>query len=243
MNPILVRHTRISLIQPGDFLLFKARGLDKGDFLGEIIAHFEGGNARYTHAASIRDVPDPETVVSEIRPGVFKVYEKAWLENFSYDSCFEGETKVGTIKKNTMGIKLEATWPKCREWAIDWENENMEVWRVRFLTPQNIEDILRMQQDMVGVGPLDDLGNHADAWDYNVAEFLTFGLLNQASAKICSQFVADPVYNSTLIRGCLVGNFPIALTPDLLGNRDQEKTPNDLALSGFAYRINHQGLI
>jgi hypothetical protein len=242
-DQLLVKHTKLSIVRPGDILLYSAQGLGSGDVLGEIIVMFEGGKLRYTHAASVRDVPDPEAPVVLMPNGKYKVVEKSWKAPIQRETPFEGKMEEGEVLRNTMGVKLEATWPKCREWSIDWENDNMSVWRIRNLSPQNIIDILRMQQDMVGIGRIDLRGNHNDAWDYNLAEFLSFGFLNQAAAKICSEFVADPVYVSTLLRGCANGNYPIALTPDLRGNRDPEKTPNELALSGFAYHIDYQGLL
>jgi hypothetical protein len=240
---LFVKDTCLSLVRRGDFILYKAEGLLNGDFLGELIATFEGGQGRYTHVASVRDVPEPNAAVTEIQPGIFKVEERQWKETQSYQTGFEGEVKTGEVLRNTAGIKLEATWPKCREGVINWESPWIEVWRVRNLTSQNIDDILRIQQDMVGYEAMDNNGQHADAWDYNIAEFLTFGLLNQAAAKICSQFEAEPVYTSTLIRGCRNGNYPIALTPDLHGIKDPQITPNDLALSGWAYRVTFQGLL
>lgn len=248
MSELLVKHTKLANIRRGDMILYKAEGLLNGDFLGELIAQLEGGPLRLTHAAMVRDVPDPDARVIQVgeRDGhpLFKVEERAWTETFPVETPFDDETKSGIIIRNTMGVKLEATFPKCREWAVsEWDSEFIQVFRIRNLTAQNIEDIIRMQQDMVGIGPLDEHGNHADAWEYNIAEFLTFGLLNQAAAKICSQFVADPVYTSTLLRGCANGNYAIPMTPDLRGNRDPEKTPNDLIMSGFAWPVPFQGLL
>ena len=226
-----VKDTNLINVQVGDILLFKAKGLLQGDFLGELIATFEGGSGRYTHAARVRDLPNPEAEVEEVQPGIFKVYKsETWIEEVKKETPFEGEFDCQKLLKSESGIKLEATWPKCREWVIDWENESMEVWRCRNLTDENIADIIKLNQDMVG-------------WDYNIAEFLTFGLLNQAAAKICSQFVAEPVYTTTLLRGCKNGNYAIALTPDLAGIKDPEITPNDLYSSGFLYKIRYQGIL
>ena len=242
MSKLLVKNTNLINIRKGDLLMFQAAGILNGDFLGELIATFEGGEGRYTHVASVRDIPNPEAEVVEVQPGVFQVKENQTVEEIEVETQFEDYSKKGFLLHNDTGIKLEATFPKCREGAIDWANPWMEVWRIRDLTDQNIKDILKLQQDMVGIGPVNGHGEHDDAWDYNVAEFLTFGLLNQAAAKICSQFEADPVYVATLMRGCKNGNYAIPLTPDLKGNRDPQKTPNDIALSGSAYRIQFQGL-
>jgi len=248
MSDLLVKDTKLSNVKRGDLILYRAEGLMNGDFLGELIADLEGGPLRLTHAAMVRDVPDPNARVIQVgeRNGtpIFKVEECQTIETITRETPFDGETKYGQILRNTMGVKLEATFPKCREWSIaEWDSEFIQVYRIRNLTPQNIEDIIQLQQDMVGFESFDLKGNHPDAWEYNIAEFLTFGLLNQAAAKICSQFVADPVYTSTLLRGCSNGNYALPLTPDLRGNRDPEKTPNDLILSGFCYRIDHQGLL
>ena len=243
MSKILVKDTQLSLVRPGDILLYKAEGLQNGDFLGELIATFEGGQGRYTHAAIVRDAPDPNAACTEVRPGIFKVDETKTIEKITRETQFQDEVQQGEVLRNTMGVKLESTFPTAREWGIDWENAWMEVWRIRDLMPENVRDILRQQQDMAGFLPFDAQGNHPDAWDYNIAEFLTYGLLNQAAAKICSQFVADPVYTSTLLRGCANGNYALPMTPDLRGNRDPEKTPNDLIMSGFAWPVPFQGLL
>lgn len=244
---LLVKDTNLSQVQQGDLLLYKAQGLMNGDFLGELIATFEGGHGRYTHAAVVRDTPDPNAPVNQVaeRQGtpIFKVAERQWTEEQKLETpwCDEDSEPIFDTRillRNTMGVKLEATWPKCRQWSIaEWDSEWLEVWRVRYLTPQNITDMIRIQSDMAG-----SYGKN-DGWDYNVAEFLTFGLLNLAAAKICSQFYAEPVYNTTLLRGNAIGDFPIALTPDLRGIKDPEITPNDLYMSKFAYRIRHQGLL
>jgi hypothetical protein len=224
-----VKDTYLSLVQVGDILLFKSRGLLNGDVLGEVIADLEGGRGNYTHAAIVRDLPDPEADVAEVRPNVFKVVDGSTT---TVQTMREGEHADEVIMVNRlrcpMGVKLEATWPKCQEWPIDWENEAMEVWRVRNLTPENISDVIALCNDMIG-------------WDYNLFEFLTFGVLNQAHAKICSQFVSEPVYTTTLLRGNAIGKFSIALTPDIAGNKDQELSPNDIANSGHTYKITFQG--
>jgi hypothetical protein len=227
-----VKDTNLINIKVGDILLFKYRGLiPEGDVLGFFIATLEGGKGQYTHAASVRDLPDPESEVIEVKPGIFKVADgSTWKEPYTVETPFDGNLETKERLRSHMGIKLEATWPKCQEWPIDWENEWMEVWRCRNLSPQNIADIIKIQEDMLG-------------WEYNIAEFLSFGLLNQSAAKICSQFVAEPIYNTTLLRGCTNGNYAIALTPDLAGIKDQEVTPNDLYDSGFIYKIRHQGLL
>ena len=226
-----VKDCNLINIQVGDILLFEARGLLNGDFLGELIADLEGGKGRYTHAASVRDLPDPESDVEEVKPGIFKVSNGAtWNEPYTEETQYADSPEQKNRVRSHMGIKLEATFPKCQEWPIDWENEWMSVWRVRNLSPDNIKDIIRAQEDMIG-------------WDYNIAEFLTFGLLNQAASKICSQFVSEPIYNTTLFRGNLAGNFPIALTPDLAGIKDPEITPNDIYDSGNVFRVKYQGLL
>lgn len=247
MKELFVRDTKLANIQRGDLILYEAQGLHNGDFLGELIARLEGGDLRLTHAATVRDVPDPNAKVYQVaeRDGmpIFKVEERAWLEQVNFETPYEEYPKMGVIKRNTMGIKLEATFPKCQEWPIaEWDSRFIKIFRVRNLTPKNIEDVIRLQQDMVGTEEFDAKGIHKDAWDYNLAEFLTFGLLNQVAAKICSQFVAEPYYTSTLLRGCANGNYPIALTPDLRGMRDNEITPNDLIMSGMAWPVKFQGL-
>jgi hypothetical protein len=218
-----------------------------GDFLGELIADCEGGPLCLTHAAVVRDVPDPNARVYQVttRNGIpiFKIEESKSVETITRETPYEGESQYGQLLRNSMGVKLEATFPVCREWCIsEWDSEFIQIYRVRGLTELNIEDIIRMQQDMVGFESFDLKGNHPDAWAYNISEFLTFGALNQAAAKICSQFVADPIYTSTLLRGCANGNYAIPMTPDLRGNRDPEKTPNDLIMSGFAWPVPFQGL-
>jgi len=248
MRDLCVRDTYLSAVKPGDLILYKAQGLMNGDFLGELIARLEGGDLRLTHAAIVRDVPHPEAEVYQAgeRNGepIFKVREREWFDNFELETQWEGEKVPGVIKRNTMGMKLEATYPVCREWPIaEWDSEHIEIFRVRNLTADNVADVLHAAQDMVGTGPFDDKGNHADAWQYNIAEFLTFGFLNQAAARICSEFCAVPIYNSTLLRGCANGKYAIALTPDLRGIRDPEITPNDLILSGMAFPIKFQGLL
>ena len=240
---ILVKDTQLSLVRPGDILLYKAEGLQNGDFLGELIATFEGGQGRYTHAAIVRDIPNLDSICTEVRPGIFKVDETKIIQKITRETEFDGEAQPGEILRNTMGVKLESTFPTAREWGIDWENAWMEVWRVRNLTPANVANILKIQQDMAGFEPFDANGNHLDAWAYNIAEFLTFGLLNEAAAKICSQFVAEPVYIETLLNGNGAGKYPIALTPDLRGIRTPEIVPNALVLSGQAYKVAFQGLL
>jgi hypothetical protein len=227
-----VKDTNLVNVNQGDILLFKYRGLiPEGDVLGFFIATLEGGKGQYTHAASVRDIPDPEAEVLEVSPGIFKVTDgTTWKEPYTVETPYDGQTEQKERLRSHMGIKLEATWPKCQEWPIDWENAWMEVWRCRDLMPDNVSDIIKFQEDMIG-------------WEYNLVEFLSFGLLNEAAAKICSQFVAEPIYSSTLLRGTANGNYAIALTPDLAGIKDQEITPNDLYDSEFLYRVHYQGLL
>ena len=73
---MLVKETNLVNLQQGDILLFKAAGLLNGDFLGELIADLEGGKGRYTHGATVRDLPNPNSEVSEVRPGIFKVNDE-----------------------------------------------------------------------------------------------------------------------------------------------------------------------
>lgn len=228
---MLVKETNLSLIQTGDILLFKAAGLMNGDFIGELIADLEGGRGRYTHGATVRDKPDPNAEVTEVRPGIFKVNDSnPWTESYQVETQYDNESITLQRLRSKRGIKLEATYPRCQESTIDWDNKWMEVWRCRYLTDDNIKDIIHAQEDMLG-------------WDYNIAEFLSFGMLNQAAAKICSQFVAEPIYNTTLFRGTANGKYAIALTPDLAGIKDPELTPNDLYESGYLFRVRYQGLL
>jgi len=243
---IQVKHTYLSHLLPGDMLFFLAAGIDHGDYLGELIAQLEGGTQRITHVATLRDSPDPEARLDEVRLDIFKVAFRPgneWIEEFRVETEYEDQFGRGFRKRHDAGIKLEATWPKCREASVDWENENMFVRRIKDLTAANVQDVLRLQGDMVGTGPFNKDGNHEDAWDYDLAEFLTFGLLHQAAAKICSRFGAEPYYTTTLLRGTSKGNYPIALTPDLKGMRDPEITPNEIYLSENTSAVRFQGLL
>lgn len=241
-----VKHTCLSLVRRGDIALWRAGDLiwPDWDVLGNLIASLEGNTGTdrdpkapgfskgdYTHCAWIRDAADPEAEVEEVsdRPGVFKIKNgDTWLREEQIPGRWN-EQPIQTVSRlaSRMPIRVHATWPEVKEETIDLENPHLEIWRLRRATPAIIEGIMKLANDMIG-------------YKYDVAEFLTFGQLHLPGARICSEYISDLAYNASMLRG---EDFPICATPDLLGNRDAEKTPNDIVNSGEIFRIRFQGLL
>lgn len=243
-----VKDTYLSKIQPGDVLLYRAGALLWPDFdvLGALISGLEGNQGRdedgdgktepgrskgdYTHCAWVRDIPDPEAEVEEVsdRPGIFKVKNgQTTFEVVEFPSEFADEKKTVNRLRCPMGIRVHATWPVVKEESVDWENPHMEVWRIRRMIPAIAAGVFRLANDMIG-------------YQYDLAEFLSFGFLHLPSAKICSEFIADLAYNASIL---LSDEAPICLTPDISGNKDCEKTPNDIINSGEMIKIRFQGVL
>lgn len=238
-----VKHTNLSKLQKCDILMYKYAGIIPNlDVLGGIIVLGEGNEGRdrdqdgqpdvgpgkgiYTHCAWLRDLPYSEAEVEEVRPGIFKVKDHTlWPTQNLRPGHYNGESMIGIIKRSRAGIKVHATFPKVVEETADYDNEHMEVWRIRNLTPEVAEGITKLINDMIG-------------YVYNVAEFMTLGLIRQAHAKICSQFIGEPAYYASM----LLGVQPIELTPNISGIRgDQIITPNDIINSGSVFRPTYQG--
>jgi hypothetical protein len=243
---IKVSQTKFANLKRGDILMYRAGDLlwPEWDVLGNLITSLEGntGTARdpkalgyssgdYTHCAWLRDLPDPDAEVEELpdRPGIYKIKDGAtWIEEELVPGRWDEEQLVAKKRLTSlMPIRVHATWPCVLEETIDLENLHMEVWRMRRATPEIIEGVLKLANDMIG-------------WQYDLADFLTFGNLHLPSAKICSEFIADIAYNASMLRS---NDYPICLTPDIAGNADKQKTPNDLINSGELIKIDFQGLL
>ena len=84
------------------------------------------------------------------------------------------------------------------------------------------------------------LANDMIGYKYDLANFLSFGGVHLAAARICSEFISDLAYNASMLRG---SDYPLCLTPDISGNQDAQKTPNDLINSGEMFRVPFQGLL
>lgn len=249
---IKVKDTNLINVKKGDVLMYRAGSFlwPDWDVLGGIITEFEGNKGQdrdgdrkqdkgyssgdYTHCTFVTEVPDPEAEVMPVGPNdYFKIKQtlKSELEIEVPTKWHDKTVKKVRLLSNT-GVRTHATWPCVRQDTIDWENSNMEVWRIKRLTDEMIDGVLRLVDDMLANGDV-------PAYQYDISNFITFGNLHLPSAKICSQFVADPVYYASLLLG---NDVPICLTPDINLNRDQQITPNDIINSGEAMRIRYQGL-
>lgn len=239
-----VKDTNLSKLQKCDIMMYMYAGIFPAlDILGGIIVAGEGNEGRdrnqdgkpdvgpgkgiYTHCAWLRDLPDPEAEVEEVRPGIFKVRDHStWTEKVERPGHYQSQIVIKKRTRSKAGMRVHATFPQVREETADYDNEHMEVWRIRNLMPEVAEGIVKLINDMIG-------------YQYNIAEFLTFGLARQAHARICSQFIGEPAYYASM----LLGKQPIELTPDIAGIRgDQLITPNDLINSGSVFRPTFQGL-
>jgi hypothetical protein len=245
-EPLKVKHTKFMWLRPGDILMHRAGDLlwPDWDVLGNLIAGLEGNTGTdrdpkapgyskgdYTHCGWLRDMPDPEAEVEELsdRPGVFKIKDgNTWCRIEKVPGRW-AESPVEDICRLTskMPIRVHATWPEVKEETIDLENKHMEIWRMRRVTPEIIAGVLKLANDMIG-------------WKYDIADFLSFGNLHLPGAKICSEFISDIAYNTSLLLG---KEYPICLTPDISGNADKQKAPNDLINSGELIKIDFQGLL
>lgn len=240
-----VKHTYLSRLQKMDILMYKYAGIIPAlDILGGIIVLGEGnlgrdrdgdgnpdvgpGKGIYTHCAWLRDIPDPEAEVEEIRPGIFRIKDHSiYHETYKYPGYYHNEVKTVIRKRSKAGTRVHATFPECVEEAADLDNEHMEVWRIRNLTEKVADGIEILINDMIG-------------YQYDVAQFVTFGLLNLGHARICSQFIGEPAYYASK----LLGETAIELTPEIAGIRDDKLiTPNDLVNSGGIFRPTYQGLL
>lgn len=242
---ILAKQTNLVNVQPGDVAMWVAGELFFPDFdvLGNLIAAFEGNKGtprdpnapgfstgRYTHCGWITRPVDPEAEVEECsdRPGVFKVKDgSTWnVPEILPGRWSEEPTITRQRVASRMPIRVHSTWPVVKEETIDLENPHLEIWRLRRATPEIIQGIIKLAYDMVG-------------YRYDLANFLTFGGLHLAAARICSEFISDLAYNSSMLRG---NDYPLCLTPDVSGNQDAQKTPNDIINSGELFRVTFQGL-
>jgi hypothetical protein len=86
---------------------------------------------------------------------------------------------VALVDKDT-DLMLEAVWPKTRVTKIDFakieQHENVELYRVRKITPEQIDQVINWAHD------------HLDEW-YDVPLLLT-GFLDSKHAEVCSTFVS-----------------------------------------------------
>lgn len=244
-GPLKVKHTKFMWLRQGDILMHRAGDLlwPDWDVLGNLIASLEGntGTGRdpkaagyskgsFTHCGWLRDLPDPEAEVEELsdRPGVYKIKDgSTWKREVQLPSRWEGLLDVKERLTSKMPVRVHATWPVVKEETIDLENKNLEIWRMRRATPEIISGIIKLANDMID-------------WKYDTADFLTFGNIHLPGARICSEFIEDLAYNASML---LSENYPICLTPDIAGNADKQKTPNDLINSGELIKIDFQGLL
>lgn len=243
---IRVKHTYLSKVQPGDVPMWRAGSLLMPDWdaLGRLIAALEGNKGTdrdpnapgfskgdYTHCGWIGAAADPEAEVEACsdRPNVFKIKDgSTWETEETIPGRWEEEQAI-TVKRvqSHMPIRIHSTYPVVRRETIDLEHPHLEMWRLRRATPDIIEGILKLANDMIG-------------YRYDLANFLTFGGLHLAAARICSEFVSDLAYYSSMLRS---KEYPICCTPDIAQNKDAQKTPNDLINSGELIRFTHQGLL
>jgi len=240
-----VKDTYLSRLQKCDILMYTYRGIIPHlDILGGIIVLGSGNAGRdrdgdgkpdigpgkgiYTHCAWLRDLPDPEADVEEVKPGIFRVKDHTtWIEKVESPGHYEGQIETKEYTRSKAGIRVHATFPKVLENTVDYNHEFMQVWRIRNLTAAVAEGIAKLINDMIG-------------YEYNVSEFLTFGLVRQAHAQICSRLIGEPAYYASM----LLGAEAIELTPDISGIRgDVLITPNDIVNSGGVFRPTYQGLL
>lgn len=246
-----VKDTYLSNIKKGDILMYRAGSLlwPDWDVLGGIITAFEGNDGQdrdddgkqdkgystgdYTHGAFVVETPDPEAIVADLGNDLFKIMEttKQTIINEKPNKWYEEKSIYERLDSNS-GVRTHATWPCVKQDIIDWENSSMEVWRIKRATPEIIEGILKIVDNMLACGKI-------PAYGYDIAEFITFGHIRLPSAKICSQFIADPIFYASLLLG---KGIPICLTPDVEQNRDMQITPNDIINSGEIMRVRYQGL-
>lgn len=228
-----VKDTYLSTILKGDIGMHKAKSLMDGDVLGQIIVVGEGNGGRdedgdgdnepgrssgdYTHCFLVTEPPDPEAEVEQVKIDIrtgHKIY------------------KVKDRKKS--GLKCHSTWPVVKEEPIDWDRstEFFELWRVRTISrnywqngktlPLIVDHVIRWARGKKGR-------------IYNIAEFLTFGLLRFSHSWKCSNFISEAFYEVSQFE-----EKPIVLSPT--GKFDPFVTPNDLINSGQLFRVRYDGL-
>jgi hypothetical protein len=256
---IRVKHTYLSRVKFGDRLVYRWKGLIPHlDFLGfiEVVGQGNTGTDRdpaapgfskgdATHMAIVTQLPDPEAEVELIRVDefgreIFKVKDSTTFIVEEHRTS-KWQDEIDTIKRKTSaaGIKFEATWPRCQQWVIDWENEFMEVWRPRRAVPEDF--IAERALFDIDLGP----DPERTAKQYDLAEFVTFGNVRLANAKICSEAASVRLCEASTVVNALADlkRAPIVLTPDLKGILDPFITPNDNINSGELYRVTFQGLL
>ncbi|MCP4373008.1 MAG: hypothetical protein GY797_33610 [Deltaproteobacteria bacterium] len=247
-----VKDTYLSNIRRGDILMYRAGSFlwPNFDILGGVIKHFEGNKGQdrnkdgkqdkgystgdYTHCAFVETTPNHEAEVMDLGDDIFKIKESnKKVVKISRPSKWDNERLTGERLTSDAGVRIHATWPCVQQDTIDWENHCMEVWRIRNITPGTIEGVMKLADDMLALGDV-------PAYQYGVANFLTFGNIRLPNGKICSHFIADPVYYASMLLGST--GVPICLTPDIDKNRDLQITPNDIINSGEVFRIRYQGI-
>lgn len=245
-GPIKVKHTKLMWLQQSDILMHCAGDLlwPDWDVLGNLIKTFEGNKGTdrnpnapgwskgdYTHCGWLRDLPDPEAEVEELpdRPGIYRIKEgRTWMRKEVLPGRWAEKTEVEVERLSSyMPVRVHATWPEVKEETMDMENKHLEVWRMRRATPEIAWGILKLANDMIG-------------WKYDLVDFLSFGNLHLPGAKICSEFISDIAYNASMLLGAEAS---ICLTPDISGNADKQKVPNDLINSGELIKVDYQGLL
>jgi hypothetical protein len=243
---ITVSQTKFTNLRRGDILMWVAGTTlyPEWDVLGGLITSLEGNqgtdrepsapgfsSGNYTHCGWLRDLPDLNAEVEELqdRPGIFKIKDgSTWLKDEFIPGRWEEEPfRIVKRLASKMPIRVHSTWPCVLEETVDLENKHLEVWRMRRATPEIIDGVLKLANDMIG-------------WQYDIADFVSFGNLHLPSSKICSEFISDIAYNASILLG---KDYPICLTPDISGNADKQKTPNDLINSGELIKIDFQGLL
>jgi hypothetical protein len=249
---IKVKDTNLINVKKGDILMYRSGSFlwPDWDVLGGIIRTFEGNEGQdrdgdrkqdkgystgdYTHCVFVTDLPDPEAEVVPVgSDNYFKIKEVSKKEKTIFEPTKWHDQVIAKqrLVSNT-GVRTHATWPCVRQDAIDWENPHMEVWRIKRINDDIIDGVLKLVDDMLSKGDV-------PAYQYDISNFITFGNIHLPSAKICSQFIADPVYYASMLLG---NDVPICLTPDIDENRDKQITPNDIINSGEVMRIRYQGL-
>lgn len=234
-----VKDTYLSAAIAGDVGMRTARGLFKGDVMGEVIVIGSGNqgkdedgdgikepgrsSGRYTHCFFVVRPPDPEAEVIPIKTN------KA------------GRIIYKVKDKKLAGLKIHATWPCVKEQPIDWESDNFELWRVRSISrkywilrkslgigcypnqylPEEVFRILKWTKKRIGRV-------------YNWLQFISFGLFHLPNSWVCSHFIFDGCLDATRF-----DEEPIVLSPD--GKFDSLPTPNDLINSLKMIRVRYDG--
>ena len=97
--------------------------------------------------------------------------------------------------------KIEATWPRVTESVIDWTRPDLELWRIKGITPEQTVKFLQFARKKIGER-------------YDIGMFC-LGVFDFKHAEICTTLVKKAACHAKIPLAITTGDF---LTPDELVN-------------------------